>query len=219
MNLSHNFRSDTALARYSDCRHLWDTPLFETDSFVALPTVGAFIEGWLLVVPRVHVLSYAQINDDLWDEAENFLRETARSVESKYGPVAIFEHGPSRKQSALGCGVDYAHFHIVPTMSNLRDSAIQAFPNVTWKSCPSVRNLRDYRDCNNGYWALWQKQYSSDFWVGTALGDVLPNQLFRRVLSKSIGLEESSFDWKKDLGQNLIAATVEKLTCAVTAHE
>ena len=212
MNPTHNFRTDIALTRYTNSRELWDTPLFESTSFVALPTVGALVEGWLLVVPRMHALSYAQISDQGWCEAEDFLREVSHRVEAEYGPVAIFEHGPGTKQSPIGCGVDYAHFHVVPTRVDLRARAVKNFPSVTWQPRPSLGCIKSYRDCRTGYWAIMQNEYSRDCWIGTTSAENSPNQLFRRVLADSNNVNSSEFDWRADPREDLILATVDRLT-------
>ena len=199
MNGTHNFRTDTALTRYSPQRALWDSPLFESDSFVALPTVGAFVEGWLLVVPRAYVLSYGQMSNGLWSEAEQFLAEVAGHVESQYGPVALFEHGPGRKESPIGCGVDYAHFHIVPTQNDLLACAQLIAPKLAWKPYPSISSVKYFRDVEPGYWALSQKAVSANCWIGTISDAVPPNQLFRRALALSLGLDALAFDWRNHL--------------------
>lgn len=211
MNLTHNFRTNSALTRYGGCRELWDTPVFESESFVALPTVGAFIEGWLLVVPREPALSFAQLPDTLWPEADDFIAEVARRIELEYGPVAVFEHGPGAKLSPVGCGVDYAHFHVVPTRTDLREAARQSFPAVTWKSRPVISSVRDFRSRGRDYWALVQNEYQPGCWLGTISDQSPPNQLFRRLLAKSVGLDNSSFDWRTNLGSEMISATVDRL--------
>src|SRR2546430_8587735 len=50
MEKGHAFRSLHAVEHYSATRQLWDTPIFESELFVVVPTVGALLEGWLLVV-------------------------------------------------------------------------------------------------------------------------------------------------------------------------
>jgi ATP adenylyltransferase len=217
MNLTHNFRSEAALARYSSNRKLWDTPLFESHSFVALPTVGAFIEGWLLVVPRAHALNYARISDDKWDEAENFLSEVSRLVEAEYGQVAVFEHGPAARHSAVGCGVDYAHFHIVPTAHDIYKYSALISSDIKWRSYPDIRSIKALRNANDGYWALLQKQYSANLRIGTTTSSP-PNQLFRRALAMAHGLDNEKFDWKHDSGESVIAATIERLAWAANTH-
>src|SRR3954469_4672155 len=110
---THGFRTSVAMERYSATRDLWDTPIFESKSFIAVPSVGALVPGWLLVVPRLEILSFVQLSRALFPEFEEFVAEVAKTLEPNYGPVSLFEHGASKKTSAVGCGVDYAHLHLV----------------------------------------------------------------------------------------------------------
>ncbi len=212
MTKKHNFRSQHALDSFSDHMELWDTPLFESESFVALPSVGAFIEGWLLIVPRTELLSYGFLPESLWDEAEAFVSEVCARVEAKYGPVALFEHGPKNLRSAIGCGVDYAHFHIVPTQHDLREQAARSYPQLKWNRCTSIRSLQHPQTRSNGYWALLQKSFSESCWVAESPAENPPNQLFRRLLATKVGLNQESFDWRKKLGEQQIKSTIRTLS-------
>src|SRR5437762_14230359 len=99
---NHAFQTAHALEVYSATKKLWNTPIFESDSFVVLPTVGALLEGWLLVVPRTKLLCFARLSGPLFSELENFLGEIIPVVEKSYGRVSVFEHGPSGIASSLG---------------------------------------------------------------------------------------------------------------------
>jgi|SRR5579883_3313012 len=208
---NHAFQTSHAMEAYRVSRDLWDTPVFESRSFVALPTVGALVEGWLLVVPRTPALSYAGITAELFREFEMFLEEVALRVQSVYGPVSIFEHGPSRVASTVGCGVDYAHFHVVPTPCDLLTGAQQIAPNVVWRKVSSVKNIRELKNSPNGYWFLQQMHGSSSSYIGSCTDENAPSQLFRRVIASHLGIP-SAYDWKTASGESLIASTVEKLT-------
>lgn len=176
------------------------------------------MEGWLLVVPRTRTLSYAQLPAELWPEAEAFTLDVASRVEREYGPVAIFEHGPGREESLVGCGVDYAHLHVVPTGHDLRAAALREFPSITWNAHNRITDIRQLRGRRLGYWALWQPEHSHNWWIGTTEREQT-SQLFRRLLAKSVNLPDPAADWKHDVGEELISATVERLTCAVAAHD
>src|ERR1039458_10394749 len=119
MKNNHHFQTSHAIEAYAASRNLWDTSLFESRNFVAIPTVGALVEGWLLVVPRTPILSFARLSTPLFSELEIFLDEIIPAIQSVYGPVSVFEHGPSCAASVVGCGVDYAHLHLVPVDCDL----------------------------------------------------------------------------------------------------
>ena|ERR1017187_6685559 len=211
MKKSHSFQTNHAVEAYSASRDLWDTPIFESHSFVALPTVGALVEGWLLVVPREPVLSFSQLPTSLFPELEVFLDEVVSAVQSTYGPVSVFEHGPSCNASTVGCGVDYAHLHLVPVHCDLLAGAQQIAPNIRWTEARSIKEIHQHAASVGGYWFVQQTYESGHCHVGTCPYGKPTSQLFRRVIANHLGCP-STYDWKRDLGETMIAATVEKLT-------
>ena len=93
----------------------YNAVLFETDNFFAIPSLGSIVEGWVLIVPKRHYISMGAIrNDDLHNELDSFSSSIKDIVRQAYGNVILFEHGAARQNTAVGCGVDYAHLHIVP---------------------------------------------------------------------------------------------------------
>src|SRR5689334_5777564 len=40
----------------------WDRPLLSTDNFYVVPSLGSLVEGWLLVIPKDHVISAAALD-------------------------------------------------------------------------------------------------------------------------------------------------------------
>jgi ATP adenylyltransferase len=203
MKCSHRFRTDYATDAYSASRNLWDTPVFESESFVALPTVGALVEGWLLVVPRIPALSFAHVSEKQFSELGIFLDEIIHVLESNYGRVAIFEHGPSSVKSNMGCGVDYAHLHLVPTECDLMSGAKEIAPNIRWQQVKSLNEIRNTSTNPSGYWFVQQAHGLSPCYVGTiSFGDPI-SQLFRKVIANYLG-RESDYDWKMAPGEALL---------------
>ncbi|MDB6066844.1 MAG: hypothetical protein JWR26_3052 [Pedosphaera sp.] len=213
MKNSHRFQTSHAIDAYSAARDLWDTPLFESKSFIALPTVGTLVEGWLLVVPKVPAISFAQVSKALFSELDQFINEVVHVVALNYGPVAVFEHGPCTKKSKVGCGVDYAHLHLVPTRCDLLAGAKQVAPNIQWNSIESLSEIQNYANDVEGYWFLQQSFGSGICHMGKCEYGEPTSQLFRRVIANYIG-RPSAFDWKHSMGEDKIAATVASLSSA-----
>ena len=207
---THCFDTAYAIKEYSTTRHLWDTPLFESESFVAVPTVGALVEGWLLVVPKVHALAFAHLPESLFGELESFVSKVVINLQSHYGSVSLFEHGPATVGSTVGCGVDYAHLHLVPTACDLQSGAKLIAPEIHWSCLESLKAIRRCASAANGYWLLQEPYGTGRIHVGQCAGKQ-PSQLFRKVIANHIG-SSASFDWKTALGEELISATVETLS-------
>jgi ATP adenylyltransferase len=210
MKNCHSFQTKFATEAYAESRELWDTPIFESRSFVALPTVGALVEGWLLVVPRVAELSLARLSTSLISELGEFLEGIVPALESAYGPVSVFEHGPAISNSSVGCGVDYAHLHLVPTRFDLLAGARKVAPNIRWDQFVSFDEIHKCASLVDGYWFLKQNYRSNSCYLGTCEYGPPTSQLFRKVIANYLG-RPSLFDWKIAPGESMIAATVENL--------
>jgi len=202
------FRSWFADQRFGPEQRLWDTVVFESDNFVAVPSLGSLVPGWLLVVPKLKILSIGSLRPQMFPEFENFLTTAASKVASRFGDVAIFEHGASRPASSVGCGVDHAHVHIVPSTADLLQGAREIAPEVHWETVPSIRSLASPTFSSKPYLYV-QSEISGYGHVGIA--PELPSQLFRRVIAAHLGTPQL-YDWKADPGIENICETVSRLS-------
>lgn len=90
----------------------------ETRNLVALPTFGCFVPGYLLIVPRSHVLSFGQLDAGTLFEAEQLITELAGRLAEVYGlPVLGFEYGNNQRG---GRRIEHAHWHLLPSAAELR---------------------------------------------------------------------------------------------------
>src|SRR4051812_5373863 len=89
----------------------YSTALFESASFVAVPSIGSIVPGWMLIVPRAHVLRASDLSVASRDELADFVAHVRRNLTERFGPTSIFEHGPARPGCTSGCTVDHAHVH------------------------------------------------------------------------------------------------------------
>lgn len=214
MKNSHHFQTSHAIKAYTAFRNLWDTPIFESRNFVAIPTVGALVEGWLLVIPRTPILSFSQLSTPLFSELNTFLKDVVPAIQSVYGSVSIFEHGPSCAASAVGCGVDYAHLHLVPVDCDLLAGAKTIAPHILWRHAATIKDICQYAKNDCGYWFVQQTYGIDECYIGTCPQEKLVSQLFRKVIANHIGCPDD-FDWKQHSGEAAIAATVEKFANAM----
>lgn len=114
-----------------ETRDVWNEPLFQSDNFVVLPSLGALIEGWLLIVPRCHAISVGALDSDLRGELNLLKVRFGNQLQAVYGYATAFEHGPSTERRAVGCGVDHAHLHLVPAAFDVVAASTQFMPEAT----------------------------------------------------------------------------------------
>ena len=85
----------------------------QTPRFVAVPTFGCFVAGYLLVVPRTHVLSFGQLGPDVLREADALVARLSARITAAYGMPALgFEYG---NNVPGGRRIEHAHWHLLPS--------------------------------------------------------------------------------------------------------
>jgi ATP adenylyltransferase len=170
----------------------YDTILFESENFVATPTIGALVEGWLLVIPRQHFLSMANLPVYLLNELNDFRMRVAREIEFHYGPVTVVEHGPSNPSSAVSCGVDHAHFHLVPLEFDVLVKISTILPSIEWRKIDAFQQTIPLHQQGLDY--LYVEVSDSCAYVATS--KQFPSQLLRRAVAEHLGCP-NQFDWRK----------------------
>ena len=110
-----------------------------------IPSFGALVEGWVLVVPKEHCISLGALRAKLRGRHEVEERNRAVLRQRYEKPVVAFEHGPSAGNHGTGCGVDHAHLHLVPLACDLLPFVEPFVPaSLEWRSC-------DWEDLEQAY--------------------------------------------------------------------
>jgi diadenosine tetraphosphate (Ap4A) HIT family hydrolase len=164
----------------------WDREILRTSRFVAVPSVGALVPGWTLVVPRRPLRNLSEASAS--ERAE--LLEIADTIASPLGVhgkrVFCFEHGSRTAGSLTGCGVDQAHLHIVPLAFDLIEAAARrADGSIVWAE-PRISDAPfDVVPRQGEYVVLWR--YPDRL---TLSGKVLYpiSQWVRRVIADELGI-------------------------------
>ena len=185
---------------------VWDKPLLETKNFVVLPSLGSLVPGWLLLIPKTHFVCMGALSPDLATEMDRLKQHLALQVSTEYGNACVFEHGPSRANKSIGCGVDHAHVHVVPVGFDLAEAARVFMPNdAAW------RRHATWNDCQTafaqGHDYLYVEQPLGSGVI--AVDDDFGSQVFRKAIAAHLG-ELEKFNWRDYPRLDLIATTVRR---------
>jgi diadenosine tetraphosphate (Ap4A) HIT family hydrolase len=164
-----------------------DVPVASIPEGVAIPSVGALVPGWLLVIPRQAALSYANMDQGTRNRLYQLARDLAHEV-SDLGCPVILEHGAAVSNSSVGCGVDQAHLHVVPVRFDLLGRVL-ADPWVAWSET-SVENPWDSVPFGREYYLIIA---GNEAFVGAPI--VSQSQFFRRHIANGVDLSEQ-WDYK-----------------------
>ena len=89
--------------------------IFESASFAVVPSLGPLVRGHMLLCPKAHVRSFAQVYDNLHTEYEEVKARLSAVLREKYAAeITLFEHGMAATGDRILCTVDHAHMHFVP---------------------------------------------------------------------------------------------------------
>jgi diadenosine tetraphosphate (Ap4A) HIT family hydrolase len=190
----------------------WHDSLFESENFVAIPSAGALVEGWLLVIPKRFHIAIGSIAFDEVRELKEFVNHIKATLESLYGNVLIFEHGPTDIARPVGCSIDYAHLHMVPFEQGIFSTAKEMFPLIKWSRAAGLEKCLEYYRLHQDY------LYVEDPFEGAFISNSpnLPSQLFRRVIAEKLKVAEK-YDWRLYPEEPNIRATVDRIHAATLA--
>jgi ATP adenylyltransferase len=191
-------------------RESWNTPLIESANFKILPSLGALVEGWVLLVPKRHFLSMGSLPESLITEMQQLKEKVCSSLSKTYGKVSAFEHGPGRIQSVVGCGVDHAHLHLVPIDFNLSVAVAPYLPNGSRWSAASYAGCRAAARDGVNYLYLEQPIGRGRIVRDSRLG----SQLFRRAVAAHLGVPDE-FDWRSNPQLENVTRTIVDFTAHV----
>ena len=186
---------------------VWDTVLLETENHVVVPTKGALVPGWLLVVSKQHYICAGALpTEDLRDlgVAVNKARTT---IEREFGPATVFEHGPAMAGTALGCGIDHCHIHVAPLPFSLRDAVEGLATDTDWQSASGLDALTELHGRGIGY-AYVEENDGHAVWCRPS-GQI--RQMLRQAIANALGIGER-YDYSMHSFPRNVEETVKRLS-------
>jgi len=154
--------------------------IVENKNFVVVPALGSIVPGYLLIVPKQHVLSMAKLSIDLLNELIDFSIRIEKLQSNYWGLPIIFEHGMCSKTESAGACINHAHWHMVPGNWDLLSA------NLKYMQVPSFLNFAKNNKGNKPYLLFINKDKQS-FIIEE---EGIPHQYFRRQLARLIGEAE-----------------------------
>ena len=194
-----------AIARGHTFHGAVDRPIDSTADYIGIASIGAFIEGWSLVLPKDHCLSLRDFY--AVEPFSDFLRHVVERVEASYGPSVVFEHGANHRGSLTSCGTDHGHMHIVPISFSVRD-ALRESDLASWEHVHASA-IRD-KVGNHEYLFFSEVPGQKDL-MGNVHKLTSPvSQFFRKVIAARVGATDVA-DYRQHLFLTTARRTRERL--------
>ena len=185
-----------------DKSKLENTIIEEIDNFIVLPTIGALVDGYLMIVSKKHINSMSELKENEKIEYEILIekyRKKFKNIYNKY-PI-IFEHGsPINDSNMKASSVIHAHTHIVNHEFINEESIVK---NLNFKK---LENL-NYLSKEQNY--IMYINPENICYVSYNFEPV--SQMMRKIIAKDLG-DENKFDWKKEIFIENINSTIKKFT-------
>ena len=92
-----------------------------TQNFFVVGAIGAFVPGYLMIISKKLISSYALLERNSLEEFYWLINQVSKSIEKTYKKkVVLFEHG----MCACVGGLDRAHLHIMPVDKSSTDNEV-----------------------------------------------------------------------------------------------
>jgi ATP adenylyltransferase len=211
MNNHCNYCENILSLPINDQREPWDKILYETSNFIVAPTLGALIEGWILIISKRHVPSMGALTEEELSELDELTIRVRSLVEQEYGSTIMFEHGPACEGTAFGCGIDHAHLHVVPLnipITSLVEKELKV--HLTWEKIADFSELS--RKYLTGIPYLYVVENNTEKGM-LICPQYLPSQFMRRVIANFLGIPQLYNYHDYNFREN-VSATSKSLSAA-----
>ena len=175
--------------------YIYNTPLYESESFVILPCIGPLVMGHVMVVSKTHKPNIGKMSTDSIKEYEKLRKHICNSLDIYKSNLLESEHGANKHNSSGACIV-HTHIHWIPKWG--RDIDILGYSNVMCE----VKRLLRLKEIDDPYIFVRGR---SDI-VRVYFADNAPSQAIRRSIAHKRGSQD--WDWAVFPKYDLIRETV-----------
>ncbi len=170
----------------------YQASLYESENFLVIPGSGAFIDGYLMILPKPHVMSCAELPLNLRLEMLDVIDDVNYILERMYGKhVLIWENGSGMEgKGKPKTSIVHAHIHACPSELNVEGT-------TTATGIPinpiNINDLHEYksdsylliRDYNN----QWYISYDSELYI--------PRQYVRQLIALEHNIQGELWNWRR----------------------
>ena len=177
-----------------------NTIIDESENFIVLPSIGALVDGYLMIVSKKHINSMSELKENERIEYELLIEKYRNKFKKIYNKFPIiFERGsPINNSDMKASSVIHAHTHIVnyefiDENQVIKKLNFERIDNLNYLS--RKQNYIMYINQKNIYYISYNFESIS--------------QMMRKIIAKELGYEDK-FDWKKEMFIENINSTIKK---------
>ena len=167
--------------------------LYETENFFVLPGLGAFFDGYTMILPKRHCMSFAELNEEEYAEFLQVLSDMRFILESIYHKkVFVFECGSGKGGGGKhSTSIVHAHVHLAPTtMPVLEEVHKSGLYPAAIEPYELIKKYGKYP------YMLYIDQ-DDNWFISSDPETYFPRQHPRQVLADYMKLEKGQYNWRK----------------------
>ncbi len=186
--------------------------LLESESFAVIPSIGPLVEGHVLLSPKKHFKSFAQMATEFEQEFAIIKKRLSAILTRTYEQrIHYFEHGSAKKALQPMCTVEHAHLHFVPTNAEIWPDIQHQFD---WQ--PIEKNIRNLAAFVGDMEYIWYESPEGLSVVAKGIEATFESQYLRKIFAKAVGLDEL-WNWREFPRVTMISDTYARIQRAVVS--
>lgn len=194
----------------------FDRTIYEDESWIIYPTIGAFVEGYILHVLKRHTISGFECSREeiksLSSNIQLLYNAFRREYHTEY--AYVFEHGNTKADKISSCCIDHTHIHMLPSSMNIQQEI-----KKTTKSfmCPTSSLAECYYIINEERYSayiLWGDISQKKYYVIDDSKGLFPSQYMRMLMYNILTgkpISDYGWDWRVYPCYDNIMRTTEKM--------
>lgn len=166
--------------------------LYESEHFLVIPGTGAFFKGYVMIVPKRHVMSFAELPEDEYLEFLQVLDDMRFILESVYHKkIFVFECGSGKDgEGKHSTSIVHAHMHLAPTdmpvLGQVQKSGLY----------PAQIEPMDLIKIYGTYPYMLYVNQEDEWFITSDPKTYFPRQHPRQVLADYMCLKKGAYNWR-----------------------
>lgn len=179
----------------------------ETEHWYAIPTLGCFTVGYVLLICKQHYRSLSNLSIELFREMLELKNLVEAKIYQKLGQKCIaFEHGSSSDNNCGANSVDHVHLHVLPFSK-------EVWPYISSKF--DLDNFMVFPDYDVLF-SSWENHVPETYLLFQDLNGIIyykpntfgyPSQFFRKCLAQYVGVEK--WNWRQEFYEKNFIKTMQ----------
>lgn len=164
--------------------------ILESENFLVIPSFGPLCDAHVMLIPKRHVNSFAQLSTTEVDEGFEILDVLRTHIQNtKHKSLVFFESGAGTMTSHSGGCITHAHIHCVINSEEFDKRFRSEIPL-------DLAEEKDYStaDIEAGY--VWYRNKSGTSYICN--NPMLPSQFLRYIYAQACG-SSSAWNWRRDI--------------------